>query len=126
MKQIGLREQLVENLEQVASEQGTTTEEVLDKLVSQFLYDVALKKMEAETLAFQQMYPQLTTEHFGEYVAIHNSELIDFDTDLAELRRRIRQKFGRMPILLRQVNSDKEIPTIMWRGGRSTEILAYV
>jgi hypothetical protein len=63
MKAIVLQEpKLVEELEQVAAEQNTTAESLLNALVSQFLYKTALQKMQAETTAFERMHAQLVSE----------------------------------------------------------------
>ena len=109
---------LLEELEQVATVQKTTPEELLNKAVSQFLYKVALEKMKTETTAFERMYDQLVAQYLGQHVAIHNGELIDHDADLLALRKRIRQRFGRMPILLRQVTPERELPELLIRRPR--------
>jgi hypothetical protein len=64
------------------------------------------------------MHNQLVTQYLDQYVAIHNGELIDHDADLLALRRRIRKRFGRMPILLRQVAPDGKLPEIVVRSPR--------
>jgi hypothetical protein len=106
---------LVEELEQVAAAQNTTPEELLNKAVSQFLYKVALEKMKAETAAYERMHAQLVKDHLGEHVAIHNGELVDYDRDLLALRKRIRQRFGRMPILLREVTPERKLRELIIR-----------
>ncbi|MCB0109856.1 MAG: hypothetical protein KDE53_28230 [Caldilineaceae bacterium] len=106
---------MVEELEQVAAAQNTSREELLNKAVSQFLYKVALEKMKAETAAYERMHAQLITEHLGEHVAIHNGQMVDHDSDLVALRKRIRQRFGRMPILLREVTLERVLPELLIR-----------
>lgn len=119
MKTLVLQEQkLVEELEQVAAQQNTSAETLLNTAVSQFLYNKALRKMQTENQAFERMHNQLVTQYLGQYVAIHNCELIDHDTDLVVLRRRIRQRFGRMAILLRQVTPERELRELILRSPR--------
>jgi hypothetical protein len=119
MKTLVLQEQkLVEELEQVAVQQNTSAETLLNTAVSQFLYNTALRKMQEETKAFERMHNQLVTQFLDQYVAIHNGELIDHDADLLTLRRRIRKHFGRMPILLRQVTPECKLPEIVIRSPR--------
>jgi hypothetical protein len=119
MKTLILQERrLVEELEQVAAQQNTSAEALLNTAVSQFLYNKALRKMQAENQAFEQMHSKLVTQYLGQYVAIHNCELIDHDTDLMALRKRIRQRFGRMPILLRQVTPERELRELTLRSPR--------
>ena len=109
---------LLEELAQIATVQKTTPEELLNKAVSQFLYKVALEKMKTETTAFERMYDQLVAQYLGQHVAIHDGELVDHDADLLALRKRIRQRFGRMPILLRQVTPERELPELIIRRPR--------
>jgi hypothetical protein len=119
MKTLILQERrLVEELEQVAAQQNTSAEALLNTAVSQFLYNKVLRKMQAENQAFEQMHSKLVTQYLGQYVAIHNCELIDHDTDLMALRKRIRQRFGRMPILLRQVTPERELRELILRSPR--------
>lgn len=121
MKTIVLQEpKLVEELEQVAAEQNITAESLLNTLVSQFLYKTALKKMQAETAAFEQMHTQFVAQYLGEYVAIHNEQLVDHDSNINVLRARIRQRFGRMPILLRQVTPEVTVRELVFRSPRLT------
>jgi hypothetical protein len=121
MKTIVLQEpKLVEELEQVAAEQNITAENLLTTLASQFLYKTALQKMQAETAAFEQMHSQLVSQHLGEYVAVHNKQVVDHDSNINVLRARIRQRFGRMPILLRQVTPEIALRELVFRSPRLT------
>jgi hypothetical protein len=40
------------------------------------------------------------------WIAIHNGELVDQDRDKAELYRRVRQRFGRKPVLMLEVKAE--------------------
>jgi len=109
---------LVKEMEQVADQQNTTPEQLLNQAVRQFLYKAALEKMKTETKAFEQMHDQLVTQYLGHYVAIHNGEVVDHDPDLPVLRKRIRQRFERMPILLREVTQERIQPNLVIRSPR--------
>ncbi|MEZ4712599.1 MAG: hypothetical protein R3A44_35755 [Caldilineaceae bacterium] len=45
-----------------------------------------------EEAAFRRLHPSLYKEYAGEYVAIHNEQLIDHDLDQVLLYRRMRQQ----------------------------------
>lgn len=45
-----------------------------------------------EEIAFRRLHPSLYKEYAGEYVAIHNEQLIDHDLDQVLLYRRMRQQ----------------------------------
>ena len=123
MSQIALRDTLLMELVEYATEQSVTPEQIIDKLVSQFLYQMSLKKMEAETEAFQEMHDVLVSNYFGEYVAIHNRRLVDNDSDLGALRKRIRDKYGKMAILLRQVTENAKTPIFRMRSPKQVTFL---
>jgi hypothetical protein len=110
------RSDLVERLQQVAIEEATSAEELLDRAVAEFLENVALQKLKDETLAFEQMHSQLVQQYLGEYVAVHNGAVVDHDVDARSLHLRIRARFGQMPILLRQITEDVELPELIVRS----------
>ncbi len=49
--------------------------------------------VERERAAYLRLYPDLQKTHAGQYVAIHNGELVDFDSDEAALFARIDDLF---------------------------------
>ncbi|MEZ4733207.1 MAG: hypothetical protein R3E79_39430 [Caldilineaceae bacterium] len=48
--------------------------------------------MRSEEAAFRRLHPSLYKEYAGQYVAIHNEQLIDHDLDQVLLYRRMRQQ----------------------------------
>jgi hypothetical protein len=110
------RPDLVEQLQQVATAEDTSTEELLDRAVIEFLEGVALRKLEDETATFERMHAQLVNRYLNEYVAIHNGAVVDHDTEVRHLYLRVRAKFGQMPILLRQVTEDVQLQELIVRS----------
>ena len=110
------KSELVEQLEQIAETQSTTPEDLLDKVVSDYLVKAAQEKIRAENEAFEAIHQQLLHKYLDKYVAIHNGEVIDSDTDVRALHLRIRKKFGRTSVLLRQVVREKEQPDLVMRS----------
>jgi hypothetical protein len=113
MPTIALKAKLIERLQQVATDEETSTEEVLDRAVIEFLENIALQKLQDETRAFEAIHPQLVQEYMGEYVAIHNGAVVDHDIEARQLHLRIRERFGQQPILLRQVTEEVKLPDIV-------------
>lgn len=54
------------------------------------------------------MHAELAEKYLGQYVAIHNGKVVDHDKDFHSLHSRIRQRFGRQPVLLRRVEAEPE------------------
>jgi hypothetical protein len=108
MSTITLQPQLMEQLEEVASDQAVKLEELLENAVRAYLRKLEREKIGAEAAAFQEMHAKLTETHLGQYVAIHNNKVVDNDTDFQALHCRVRQRFGSRPVLLRQVTIKPE------------------
>ena len=57
-----------------------------------------LSKGEREYQAFMRLLPELMKTHRGQYVAIHDGEVVDSDADDIALVQRVRAKVGYVPI----------------------------
>jgi hypothetical protein len=67
-------------------------------------------KWHREKKAFRRLLPTLLQTHKGQYVAIHEGEVVDTDSDLVALGRRVYRQFGYIPIYMDLV---AEKPTIV-------------
>jgi hypothetical protein len=108
--------ELVERLEEVATAQRITPEDLLTKVVSEYLDKIAHQKIQSESVAFEELHNRLVTKYLGDYVAIHNGDVVDHDPDVRTLHLRIRRRFGRTPILLRLVKAELEQPDLVFRS----------
>lgn len=108
MSLITLQPQLMEQLEQVASEQAVRPEELVESAVRAYLRQIEREKIKAEAAAFRALHAGLTETHLGRYVAIHNGKVVDDDIDFQSLHSRVRRRFGRQPVLLRRVETEPE------------------
>ncbi|MCC7106824.1 MAG: hypothetical protein IT307_16955 [Chloroflexi bacterium] len=66
------------------------------------------EKINREIVAYEAMHPRLAEERLGEWVAIHQGALVDHDRELSALYKRIRARYGRTSVLLRQVSSQPQ------------------
>ncbi len=107
---------LVSLLQQIAAEQNTTAEELLDAAISEFLDKASRQKIQAESAVFREMHAQLASKYPGEYVAVHDGQVVDHDPDVRTLHLRIRQRYGRLPILLRQVTEAAESQDLVFHS----------
>jgi len=98
-------------LEQIAQSTGKTAEEIVNEAVDEHLKRLTEQKLEAEIKAFEQMYPDLKTRYFGQFVAVHDGQVVDSANDFESLFLRIQSRFADLPILIRQVG---DLPTEEW------------
>lgn len=105
MEAIELKPELRESLEQVAQQQSSTINALVNQAVEDYLREQQRAKLDGEIAAFEAMYSDLRQKHLGEWVAVHQANLIDYDRDLSALYRRVRAKYGKISVLIRQVTS---------------------
>lgn len=117
MATITLQPSLIEQLQQVASEQAVMPEELLETAVRTYLRQLEREKIKGEAEAFRFMHAELVEKFLGQYVAVHHGKVVDHDHDFQTLHSRIRQRFGRQPVLLRRVEVEAE-RTLVFRSPR--------
>lgn len=108
MTDLHLDAQLLEQLEHLAAERRMDVNDFLADAVRSFLRQIEQEAMQVNISAFLEQHPQLLVEFRNEYVAFHQGKLVDHDRDFHALHSRIRQQFGRQPVLLRPVTGEAE------------------
>ncbi len=104
METITLRADLQEALEKDAELESRSVNDIVNEAVERYLREQQRAKLDSEIEAYEAMHPELREKHFGQWVAVHNRQLVDHDPDHAELYRRVRVRYGRTSVLIRQVH----------------------
>lgn len=99
---------LAESLQQVAAERGKTLEAVMNDLVQNYLREERHAQLMAEMDHFRAKHSELLNKFKGEYIGMHNGEVLDHDVEGGALHKRLRQKHGSLPILIVQVTESPE------------------
>jgi hypothetical protein len=68
-------------------------------------------KWEREKRAFQRLLPELLKSHAGKYVAIHDEQVVDSDTNELALIERVLQRVGNVSIHVGFV-SERALPPL--------------
>ena len=102
---ISLESKFQTKLEQLAQSIGKSTEEVVVEAINEHIERLHEQRLEAEIWAFEQMYLELKTNYFDQFVALYGGKVIDSDSDFERLFLRVQAKFEDLPILIRQVGS---------------------
>jgi hypothetical protein len=114
MEAIELRDDLREALERGAAQAARSVNDLVNEAVQQYLDRMEREKIETEAAAYEQLHPHLKSDHFGEWVAIHNEQLVDHDPDRLSLHRRVRARYGSTAVLIRRV-TDAPIEEVWFR-----------
>ncbi len=109
LAQVHLDSELVTSLEEAVRQQGENVEDVLAELVQQYLRQTRREKIRQEMEWYQNAHAELKKRYAGQHIAIHEQQVIDHDPDVTALAGRIRQQYGRIPILITQVY-DQPVP----------------
>jgi hypothetical protein len=97
---------LVWQVEQLAEQTAQPVEDVLATAVETYLDQLEREGIHAETQAFWSMQTQLASEYAEQHVAIYKGKVVDHDVDVALLERRIRARFGVLPVLIAPVKPE--------------------
>jgi hypothetical protein len=108
METITLRADLQTTLTASASLEDKSINELVNEAVERYLLQRQLTKIDTEIESYRRLHPMLRQAHFGQWVAVHEQQLVDFDIDRAALYQRVRQKYGLRPVLIRQVAEQPE------------------
>ena len=108
MLSVTLKPDVAEQISQIAGESKMETEAVVDTAVRAYLRKRAEEKIRAEQKKFNEQKESLLVKYKGEYVAVHNGEVIDHDPSIGELHRRVHKSLGRIPVLLKKVTDEPD------------------
>ena len=117
MATITLQPDLAEQVTQMAEIAGIGVTDLINEAISGYLQRFSHEKIEAEAQAFERMHETLKEQYFGQFVAVHNGQMVDADADFETVFLRVQARFGRIPILIRRV-SEKPTTELRFRSPR--------
>ncbi len=104
-----ISEELVGVIQKEAKTRGKTVEDFLKSAIQRERTLAERQKIEQE----QEWWvsPPLTkrANYEGEFVAVHNKKLVDHDKNETKLYTRVREKYGKIPILVMPAEGPREI-----------------
>ncbi|MGB0383417.1 MAG: hypothetical protein ACPGWR_01215 [Ardenticatenaceae bacterium] len=108
MLTVTLKPELAEQITHFTNGNQSTVEAFVDQAVREHLHEMARQKIRAETKAFEQQREMLLATYLGQYVAVHDAQVIDHDADLLTLHLRIFERLGDIAVLLKKVTTEPE------------------
>lgn len=97
---------LTEALESAALQWQRPVNDLIQEAVRQYLATRWREQLEREIDAYEAMHTELWENYPGMWVAIHDGQLVDRDHEKAALYHRVRDRFGRIPVLVRKVKAE--------------------
>jgi hypothetical protein len=125
---LNLNTKTLANLEEMANQYGLDADELVVNALKIYRRQLEEAKIEAEKQEFLSQHNQLKETYLGQFIAMHQGQVIDHDQDFEPLHQRIRQKYGREAILIRRVEVEPErpllirSPRIRWSNPRENTI----
>ena len=113
-----LKSETLLDIEEMAIQYGLDANELLHKALKNYRRQLEAAKIEAEKRDFLRQHAQLKKIYLGQFIAMHHGQVVDHNQDFEALHNRIRQKYGREAILLRQVETEPDRPLIIMRSPR--------
>ena len=101
---IALQPDLVERVHRITKSKGSTVKDFVNQAVREHLEQLEDQKLKAEIQAFERMHPQLVKQYLGQFVAVHEGQIVDADVDFEALFLRLEKRLGDVPVLIRPVS----------------------
>ncbi len=117
MLNIELESELYKSAKEIARQQHSTVESVLNDALQQYVWEHHRRKISEESRLYREQHAALVKKYLGQYIAMQVGQVIDSDTDIGILNKRIRAKYGNQPILMTEVEAVAE-PVLVKRGFR--------
>ena len=114
MGKLIVEEPLASQIVKEAKNQDLTVDEFLKQAVYEIRSRARRKKINAETNWWESVNKATRKKYEGEFVAIHEQQVIDHDADEDILRDRIRKTYGNTPV-----------PIMPWTGMREIRVVSF-
>ncbi len=109
-------------MEEAALEHKASIDEIITEAVRHYLWELDRRKISEESKIYRQRYAELKAQYLGQYIAMHNGQVVDHDADFLALRQRVHQRFGRTPVMITLVEDIAERTLV--RHGFSLETVS--
>ncbi len=108
MNLIPVKPELYQRVENFAEWKNQQAADFAEDALLDYLDKLEWDILRREETAFKKMFYQLLLDYEGQYVAIHQGEVIDSDTELMRLHNRVYLKIPELPVLFKKVTTEPE------------------
>jgi len=108
---------LIERIRHIAQETNRDTTQIVEAAVQAYLDQLEQEKIHEETEAFWAMQVDLATRYPGEYIAVHQGQVVDHDPDIVRLEQRVAEQLGEVAVLIAPVTDTprRDLSTVSFR-----------
>lgn len=117
MPAIMIEPKLYKRVEEAASDQKVNVDEILNEAIRYYLWELDRHKISEESKLYRQRHTELKANYLGQYIAMHDGQVVDHDPDFHTLRQRVRQQLPGVPVMITLVEDIAERPLVR-RGFR--------
>ena len=111
MINIALQEpKLIAEIMEIAEHEGQSATDFVHEAVQRYIALYRQKRIQVETEAWYRLPISQRQSYTGQYVAVTGGEIVDSDPDRLVLYHRIKERFGREPVLT-IAGDEQDIPT---------------
>lgn len=104
-----ISDELARTIQKEAKARGKTVEDFLRSAVQRERTLAERQKIEEEQEWWANLPLTERAKYEGEYIAIHNRKLVDHDKNENKLYSRVREKYGRTPVLIMPAEGPREV-----------------
>jgi hypothetical protein len=108
MPTITVETELYSRIEKAASKRKANIDEMLSQAIRRYLWELDRRKISEESKLYRQKHAELKDQYLGQYIAMHNGQVVDHDLDFSTLRQRIRKRFEHTPVMITLVEEAAE------------------
>jgi len=117
MPEIMIEPELYKRIEKAALEQEISTNDIFSEAVRHYLWELNRRKISEETRIYRQQHEQLKAIYLGQYIAMYQGQVVDYDKDFQILHQRVRQQYKQQPVMITLVEETAD-PVLTRRGFR--------
>ncbi len=107
-EQVLVPDHVLDELKPIAEREQKELGNLVNEVLQQYIWQARERKIDREMEGYRAMHAELKQQFLGHYVAIHNGELVDHDSDRRALSRRVRQEYGSIAVLITPVEDTPE------------------
>ncbi|MDM8527977.1 hypothetical protein QUF58_07150 [Anaerolineales bacterium HSG24] len=110
MPAIMVEEQLYQQAEVTAQIHQTDLTDLFSQALRRYLWELDRRKIAQEGELYRKQHADLKKKYLGVYIAMHQGQVVDHDAEFDLLRQRVRQQFGRTPVMMTLVTEEVDQP----------------